>query len=69
MDYWAIALSSIALMRSVFPGSTRRTTALALAATPINPLAVSTVSAVAMEVHCASHFSWYYLKLALPRRG
>ena len=54
MDYWAIALSSVALMRSVFPGSTRKTTALALAATPINPLAVSTVNAIAMEVHSPS---------------
>lgn len=50
LDYMSIAVSSIALMRSVFPHTGPNRTALALAATPVNPLAVSTASAIAMEV-------------------
>lgn len=50
IDYWAIALSSISLMRSLYPQSRGSTTAVALAVTPFNPLAVSSANALAMEV-------------------
>jgi hypothetical protein len=49
VDYWAIALSSVSLMRCLFPQSRGSTTAVALAVTPFNPLAVTTANAIAME--------------------
>ena len=51
IDYWAIALSSVALMRSLYPNSRGRATAVSLAVTPFNPLAVSSANALAMEVN------------------
>ena len=52
IDYWAIALSSAAMTRAVYPlaNKTPTATATSLCLTPFQPLVVSSTNAIAMEV-------------------
>ncbi|KAK9917956.1 hypothetical protein WJX75_000043 [Coccomyxa subellipsoidea] len=50
LDYWVISLSTAALTRAVYPKVSSHKTAASLLLTPMQPLAVTSLNAAAMEL-------------------
>ncbi|EIE18890.1 hypothetical protein COCSUDRAFT_20202 [Coccomyxa subellipsoidea C-169] len=50
LDYWVISLSTAALTRAVYPKVSAHKTAASLLLTPMQPLAVTSLNAAAMEL-------------------
>ncbi|BDA49000.1 hypothetical protein COCOBI_13-1100 [Coccomyxa sp. Obi] len=50
LDYWVISLSTAALTRAIYPNVSGHKTAASLLLTPMQPLAVTTLNAAAMEI-------------------